>query len=90
MKATTVFELSPTDLEIFISNAIKAHLSDFVPSKEDLLNVTQVAELLDVSLATIYKYVREGTIPYHKTSQRLYFLRTEVLEHIAKGGQNAR
>ncbi len=49
---------------------------------EDLLNVKQVAELLDLTEATVYLKARSGQIPSHKKHSRLYFLRSEVIESI--------
>ena len=33
------------------------------PSEQPLLKMTEVAELLDVSLSNVYRMVRDGTLP---------------------------
>ncbi|HEY7546374.1 MAG TPA: helix-turn-helix domain-containing protein [Blastocatellia bacterium] len=44
------------------------------------LTVEEVAELLRVSPRSIYDWVYQGTIPYHKAGRRVIFLLDEILE----------
>lgn len=49
-------------------------------SKESgILNIEGVAELLGLSVQTIYGYVAENSIPFYKPKKRLYFLKGEIV-----------
>ena len=45
-----------------------------------LLTVEEVAELLRVSPRSIYDWVSQGVIPFHKAGRRTIFLLDEILE----------
>lgn len=54
--------------------------------KEDVfLSIEEVAKLLKLSKYTIYGLVHKNTIPYHKRSRRLYFLKSEILDWLKTG-----
>lgn len=52
------------------------------PEGDELLNVLQVAELLNLSVPTIYGKVHNSEIPYSKQGKRLYFSRMEIMDWI--------
>jgi excisionase family DNA binding protein len=58
-------------------------LSD--PTKDELLTVTQVADILSISTATIYGYVHFRSIPCMKRKGRLYFSKKKVLNWVKEG-----
>ena len=45
---------------------------------ETLLKVSEVAEIAQVSTATIYRYVAKKEIPYHKLIRMLRFRPSEI------------
>jgi len=45
-----------------------------------MLNITEAAELLHLSVASVYTKVCRREIPVHKPGKRLYFNRDELLE----------
>lgn len=49
---------------------------------DELLTVSEVARLLNLTESTIYTRVSERTIPFQKNGKRLYFSRNEVLKMI--------
>lgn len=58
------------------------------PSGKELLTVSEVAELIGKSVATVYAMTSERRIPFRKRGNKLYFFKTEVMDWIEKGGQS--
>lgn len=54
-------------------------------TEDDLLNVSQAAELLHLSVATLYSKVSRNEIPFNKVGKKLYFYRSELDEWIRSG-----
>ena len=48
------------------------------------LTVEEVAELLRVSPRSVYDWVSQGVIPFHKAGRRTIFLLGEILEWTSK------
>jgi excisionase family DNA binding protein len=55
------------------------------PVKNELLTIRQAAEMLSVSVPTIYGYVHQRAIPCMKRRGRLYFSKTELLAWVQSG-----
>lgn len=53
--------------------------------KDQLLTVKEAAQLLELSVATIYGYVQRKEIPVMKRSKRLYFSKVELIAWIKAG-----
>ena len=51
-----------------------------------LLNVYELASLLDKAPSTIYAMTSDKRIPFHKRGNKLYFFESEILQWIAQGG----
>jgi excisionase family DNA binding protein len=51
------------------------------------LTVEEVAELLRVSPRSVYDWVSQGVIPYHKAGRRTIFLLDEILEWTSKDSE---
>jgi excisionase family DNA binding protein len=47
-------------------------------TREDVLDVREVAELLHMPLSTVFDYARRGVIPGHKLGRRWVFLHDEI------------
>lgn len=72
------------ELDILIQNSVRIVLKEIIPplsnsSKDELLTVDKAAELLTVSVPTVYGYVHEKSIPFMKRRGRLYFSKDEIL-----------
>lgn len=52
---------------------------------EQLLTVQEAANLLHLSVATMYSKVSKGELPVMKRGKRLYFSNTELLEYLKNG-----
>lgn len=54
---------------------------------EKFMTVPEVATLLRVHRRTIYDFVYQNKMPYHKVGDRILFLRSELVEWTAKQGE---
>ncbi|EJL62817.1 helix-turn-helix domain-containing protein [Flavobacterium sp. CF136] len=54
-------------------------------SDEELMTIEAAAELLKLSVATIYTKVSKNEIPVNKQGKRLYFYKQELLNWIKSG-----
>ena len=85
--------LSPipiNELESLILKQVRIALSEISPFKTDpvkneLLTITQAAEFLSVSTATVYGYCHQRSIPCMKRRGRLYFSKSELLAWVQSG-----
>ena len=66
---------------------LKHNSKDPIPQQdiEELLTVKQAAELLKLSVPTIYGYVQRAEIPVSKRGKRLYFSKQELLDWVKEG-----
>jgi hypothetical protein len=65
----------------------KRHLSPPTEkNEENFLNRKQIAAILGISLVTLHIWMNRG-LPFHKHRGRVYFIRSEVVEHV-KGKQS--
>ena len=68
---------------------IKRHLLDqskeLAPAPDELLTIQQTAELLNLSVPTIYGLVSRKAIPVMKKSKRLYFSKQSIIDWIKSG-----
>lgn len=52
-----------------------------------LINTKECAELLNISIATLYGYTSRNKIPYHKQGAKLLFFKKEIIEWVKTGRQ---
>jgi excisionase family DNA binding protein len=52
---------------------------------DHFLTIQQAAELLSLTVPTLYSKVSKGELPVMKRGKRLYFSRTELLEYLKAG-----
>ena len=55
------------------------------PEHSELLTIQQAAEIIKLSVPTIYGLVSRMEIPYSKKGKRLYFSKQELLEWVKAG-----
>ena len=86
----TLFIPNENDFRKWVKEAVKECLQEyFVGNKpitengEPLLSRDEVADILRVSLVTLTDWMKRG-LPFHKQRGRVYFIRSEVMEHIKK------
>lgn len=61
------------------------HRQEHPPGQEELLNITQAAKFLNLSVPTIYSKVCRKEIPVNKRGKRLYFYASELTEWVKSG-----
>lgn len=71
-------------IEILLIN-IKFQAGNTGPQTDELLTITQAAELLSLTTPTLYGLVHKRTIPFSKKSKRLYFSKSELTDWIRSG-----
>lgn len=49
-------------------------------SYDILLTRQEVAELLKISLVTVHKYQKEGTLPFYKLGRHVYFRKGDIMK----------
>ena len=87
------FILSPislSELETLVLNQVRKALKESLltssdPVKDELLTIESAAELLSVTVPTVYGYVHQRAIPCMKRRGRLYFSKVELLAWIRSG-----
>ncbi len=84
----SLFIPTEDDFQRWISKAVKVALGESVPVSvqvkelpEPFLNREEMIAILNISMATLRNWQKEG-LPYHKVQNRVFFLRSEVFEHI--------
>jgi excisionase family DNA binding protein len=91
MQTVTITQITPPELEALIENSIRKVLgsqqSSSAKSADEWFNLPQLCEYLPdkPKKATIYGYVHEGIIPFHKGSKKLRFLKSEIDEWLKSG-----
>lgn len=53
--------------------------------REEILNVSQAAEVLNLATPSIYTLVSKRKIPHYKKGKKLYFKRTELIKWLESG-----
>lgn len=90
MQAVTITQISAPELETLIEKTISKVLSSSQPTPsqtetDQLLTISQVAEFLSLSVATVYGLVSRSEIPCMKKGKRLYFSKEEISDWIKSG-----
>lgn len=55
-----------------------------VSQSTKLLNIDEVADLLQVSVSSVNIYKKQGLIPFYRIGRRVFFKEAEVLESLTK------
>jgi len=78
------------DFRKWVKEAIKESLNEYftqnkplAENEEIFLSRSEIAGILRVSLVTLTDWMKRG-LPCHKHRGRVYFIRSEVMEHIKK------
>ncbi len=89
MQNITITQITPPELETLIENTIKKVLSvqqtPPYPQADEVLTIKQAAQLLCLSVPTIYGLVHRAEIPVSKRGKRLYFSKVELTQWIKDG-----
>lgn len=55
------------------------------PETDKIFTVSEAADFLDLSTATIYGLISKGELPVMKRSKRFYFSKLELIAYLKKG-----
>ena len=83
----TLFIPNEKDFKRWIREAVEDSLKNIQSAtsnhqhEDNLLNRTEIAEFLRISLVTLTDWIKRG-LPSHKQRGRVYFMKSEVLEYI--------
>jgi excisionase family DNA binding protein len=75
-------QLFQQELQSFFASNI---LSSASTATDELLTIRQAADLLKLSVATIYGLVSRAQLPVNKRGKRLYFTKHELTEWVRAG-----
>lgn len=53
-------------------------------ASDEVMTIKQVCEMLHISTATAYRWIKEGRLPAHKIGRSTRFLRSEIIEAIRR------
>lgn len=89
------FNVPLSKLEPVVKNWFREVLSEFQqasPEQDTWLNLDELCAYLPdkPTKATVYTWVRERRIPYHKHGKRLAFLKSDIDNWIKKGREKTR
>ena len=74
-----------------LTPTIRAAIMDAFQVKEqqqdDLMTIEEVAEMLKVSKAAIYRQTSKNLIPHKKSGRKLFFSRQEILAWLGRNKQ---
>jgi excisionase family DNA binding protein len=76
-------QLFRQELETYFATQKQGNTNQLEP--EQLLTVQQAAELLNLSVPTLYGYTQRAEIPVCKRGKRLYFSKQSLFEWIKDG-----
>jgi len=85
-----ILQLNSEQLSDLVQDAVRKVIRETSqntapPEPEQLLTVKQAADLLNLSIASIYGLTHRAVIPVCKRGKKLYFSRQELLDWIKDG-----
>ena len=83
MQSSTLIQISPEDLTKMIVEAIGTVKANPAPA-ETLLSKKEVCELLGITLNTLDKFTKNGTIPAFGIGSRILFKKSDVLNSLIR------
>jgi len=86
-----IIQISKEELKAMIQAAVsetikrtQLPLKQPTPDIDPLVKIGAVCALLNVSKVTIHKWKKDGRIPFHRISNRIFFRKSEILESLKK------
>ena len=85
MKTITQINITPDELQQMLDSAVDKAIRNYldnsctsVPKQEQLLTQNEAWEFLRCSKSTLYKWKREGRIPFYRICGKVYFKKNEI------------
>jgi predicted DNA-binding transcriptional regulator AlpA len=86
MSEVKIIQTTPSEISSIVSESVKKELEKFKlelaksNSNENLLTREETCELLSINLSTLWSYTKKGKLPSKKIGNRVYYLKSEILE----------
>lgn len=86
MSKVEIIQITPSELFSIVSDSVKKELDKFKQeldlsnSNEILLTREETCNLLSINLSTLWSYTKKGKLPSKKIGNRVYYLKSEILE----------
>jgi excisionase family DNA binding protein len=78
---------SESDLRLIVSETVRNEIQSFkqVEKTQDsnLLTRQETAQILGISLPTLYNYSKDGRLPYYRIGSRIRYKKDEVLNSLS-------
>ncbi len=69
----------------YLLNGFNSQKAPVFDPGSDILNITEAATLLNLTVPSVYGLVHKRVIPFSKRGKRLYFSKSELLDWIKQG-----
>lgn len=80
--------MSKEELKTLIHDSFHESVTTLSASQKspvnDLVKIEDVCKALKLSKVTIHKWKKQGLLPFHRISNRIFFKMTEVIESLKK------
>ncbi|UYW01768.1 helix-turn-helix domain-containing protein [Flavobacterium agricola] len=83
MNEIRFIQVTPEQLKEVVSEAVKVQLEDFKKSfekakDENLLNSDEAADFFKISKVTLWRWRKDGTVPFLRKGSKVYFKRSDI------------
>jgi excisionase family DNA binding protein len=75
------------EIGAFSSSLQSAQNQAMSKTEDKLLTRNQLADMLDISLSTIWKRMRNKELPYLRLGKKIYFRESEIQKILQEGGK---
>lgn len=87
MKKHLIIEITPEELSELIQSSVEASLSKFKEElqpndPDELMSRKEAAKYLQISLTTLWHWMRDGKVKYYKNGSKIYFKRQELVDSL--------
>ena len=81
MREEVMISLSRKELEEMIYKSVMSALSESTsdPTSKELMTFEETRDYLSISSSTLFKWKKEGKIPFRWIGKRIYFHKGEIL-----------
>lgn len=86
MSEMLLIQISKEELKSLINDSLSESIARLTPAQlspaNDLVKIEEVCRALKLSKVTIHKWKKQGLIPFHRISNRIFFKMSEVIDSL--------
>lgn len=86
MSEILLIQISKEELKSLINDSLNESIARITSTQlspvNDLVKIEDVCQALKLSKVTIHKWKKQGLIPFHRISNRIFFKMTEVIDSL--------